>query len=214
VEITIGDRTYELNQLRLKKWVEFESLKEKILDQAKHGNVESFSKALLSCVSFCVNIDEEEIKDVPWIEIASAYRGCQEVNSPSISFPIFFAQIKKRKLIGWDYEERSWYVWVHTLARVFGWSSEYIAELVIDDAIGLIEEIYVQDQLDKEWEWSLSEVAYSNKDGRFKPLPRPPWMESSSKYISEEEAKIKMPKAMMPVGKIIHARWLKDDAKH
>ncbi len=214
MEITIGDTTYEVSQLRLKKWVQFESLKENINIEAKHGNVDDFSEALLSCVSLCINMSVDKIKDAPWIEVASAYRSCQEINSPSIDFPIFFTSARLQKSIGWDYEERHWYVWVHNLARSFGWSLEYIAELYIDDAIALIEEIYVQDQLDKEWEWSHSEIAYSNKDGKFSPLPRPPWMESGYKNVKEEAMKTKIPKGMMPVGKIIPAKWLHDDVKH
>ena len=212
MEITIGDSSYELSQLRLRKWVRFESLKEDVTTEAKHGNVESFSEALLSCVSLCINIDKEEIKDVPWMEIASAYQGCQEINSPSIDFPIFFAQIRPQKAIGWDYKERYWYVWAHSLAEAFGWSLEYIAELVIDDAIALIEEIYVQDQLNKEWEWSCSQIAYSNKDGKFSPLPRPPWMESG--YKDEPLKTVKIPKDMMPVGNIIYSRHRRNDTKH
>ena len=218
MEITIGDSTYELIQLRLKKWVQFESLKEDVTTEAKHGNVESFSEALLSCVSLCINIDKEKIKDVPWTEVASAYQGCQEINSPSINFPIFFIQTKIRKPIGWDYDERSWYVWAYSLARAFGWSLEYIAELDINDAIALIEEIYVQDQLDKEWEWSLSEVAYplspDGKTKKFNPLPRPPWMEANYKDVKEEAMKTKIPKDMMPVGKIVRAKWTHDDTEH
>ena len=95
MEITLGDKIYEVNQLRLKKWVQFESLKEDITNEAKHGNVDSFSEAVLSCVSLCVNVNVDKIRDRPWMEIFNVYQGCQEINSPSIKFPIFLAQIKK-----------------------------------------------------------------------------------------------------------------------
>jgi len=218
VEVTIGDKTYEVTRLRLKKWVQFESLKENITNEAEHGNVDGFSEAILSCVSLCVNVDIEEIKDKSWIDIANAYQNCQDANLPSIKFPIFLSQMKRQRQIGWDYDERSWYVWAHTLAKIFGWSLEYIAELVVDDAIALIEEIYVQDQLDKEWEWSLSEIAYpissSGKEKTFRPLPRPSWMESGYMDMKEELMKTKMPKAMIPVGNIVRAKWMNDDIKH
>ena len=211
MEVIIGDKTYEVSQLRLKKWVEFESLKENVTSEAKHGNVDGFSEAILSCVSLCVNV--EELEKVSWMDVASAYAQCQEINQPSIKFPIFLTQIRSRKQIGWDYEGRSWYVWAHLLAKAFNWSLEYIAELVIDDAIALIEEIFVQDQLDKEWEWSLSELAYDGKSGKHKPLPRPNWMSSGYVDKKEELMKTKMPKHMMPVGNIIPAKWM-DDVRH
>ena len=102
MEITIGDKTYEVSQLRLKKWVEFESLKEKVTKEAKHGNVDGFSEALLFCVSLCVNV--EGIEDLPWVDVASVYAQLQVINQPSIEFPIFITSIKEQKQIGWDYE--------------------------------------------------------------------------------------------------------------
>ena len=216
MEVIVGDKTYEVSQLRLKKWVEFESLKENVTNEAKHGNVEGFSEALFSRVSLCVNV--EGIEDLPWVDVASAYAQLQVINQPSIKFPIFITSIKEQKQIGWDYEERSWYVWAHALAKAFGWLLEYIAELKIDDAIALIEEIYVQEQLDKEWEWSLSEIAYpyeaNTKVHKFHPLPRPLWMDIAYKDKKEEIMKTKLPKFMIPIGNIVPAKWMKDGIEH
>jgi len=62
----------------------------------------------------------------------------------------------------------------------------------------------VDDQLEKEWEWSLSELAYSynssTKKSEFKELPRPDWMDGKE---IEEIKLIKIPKSMMPVGQVV-----------
>ena len=123
------------------------------------------------------------------------------------------SQVKNKKQIGWDYPERSWYIWVHVLGKTFGWSVEYIAELELDDAIALMEEICVQDQLDKEWQYSLTEFAYDAKSGTHKPLPRPQWMSGGFVDKKEELMKTIMPKHMIPVGNIIPAKWM-SDVKH
>ena len=76
--------------------------------------------------------------------------------------------------------------------------------LDIDTAIGLYQEISIDDQFEKEWEWSLSEIAFpynqSTKKQEYKPLERPEWMLPIS---PKQLPTMKMRKDMMPVGNIV-----------
>jgi len=86
------------------------------------------------------------------------------------------------------------------LAKEFGWNCEYIAELDVDDAIALAQEIAVGDQIEKEFQWAISEVPYQTKDG-FKPLDRPKWMLYNTETSPIKKTKIR--KEFMPVGAIV-----------
>jgi hypothetical protein len=103
----------------------------------------------------------------------------------------------------WDYEGRTWYLYAHMLASEFGWSLDEIAELDVDDAFALLQEILISSQLEKEWQWSMSDKSYGKDkntgEWRYFNLPRPPWMEDKPK----EPKKIMIPKSLLPVGNVI-----------
>jgi hypothetical protein len=62
----------------------------------------------------------------------------------------------------------------------------------------------LEEQLDKEWTYSLSEIAFpynsSTKKSEYKPLDRPEWMLPIS---PKQLPVIKMRKDMMPMGNIV-----------
>jgi hypothetical protein len=78
-----------------------------------------------------------------------------------------------------------------------------IAELEVEDAFALLQEIETDKQLEREWAWQTNELAYPyNKDTKksdFHPLPRPAWM----RIKAGPPPKTRIPKKMMPVGNII-----------
>ena len=94
-------------------------------------------------------------------------------------------------------------MWLHLFAKAYGWSSEYIANLEIEDGVALLQEIIVDNQLQREWEWGMNEMAYPynqmTKKSEFKPLDRPSWMQK--KY--EAPKKIKIPIHLIPLGNVI-----------
>lgn len=118
----------------------------------------------------------------------------------------------KNEDVPWDYEGRTWYVWANLLAETYGWDLEYVANLEIEDAVSLVQEVFVNRQLEKEWEWDLSEksVSYNEKTKTAKhiPLQRPSWMRVRAK----PPKKVKILKSMMPVGNIIDISGLTKNA--
>ena len=88
------------------------------------------------------------------------------------------------------------------MAKAYGWTEEYISNLEIETGLALIQEAIVDDQLNKEWEWSLTEIAYEydkgSKTSKFRALPRPDWMGGGKK----PPKKTTMLKVMLPVGYI------------
>lgn len=143
-------------------------------------------------------------EEVPWIEIAQAQNAVVILNNVTKDFPILRGSGQEEKVQPWEYDGRSWYFWLNLFASNYGWNESTIAEMEVDTAIGLYQEITISDQMRQEWEWGLSEVSYSynssTKQSEFRSLPRPDWMKP---IIPKELPVIRMRKDMLPMGNII-----------
>lgn len=143
--------------------------------------------------------------EVPWFEFIEVFSLAVQINLPTIPFPIVVGSVEnKEKPAPWEYPGRSWFFWLNLFSSTYSWTEDVIANLDIDTALGLYQEIEINNQLNKEWEWGLSELAYpynkSTKTSKYKPLARPEWM---MPMIPKQLPVIKMRRDMLPVGNII-----------
>jgi hypothetical protein len=185
-------------RLRLKGWLEGESLREQLKESKSTDEIINNLYSYLTLIC-----GEQDWNKLDWVDVAELYYKGIEINIPSIEFPMLLTRSEDGKKLPWEYDERPWYMWANTLASKYSWSLEYIAELDIDDAIGLMQEILVDENLEKEWDWNLSELTYSydsnTKTSKHAPYPLPQWMLP----ISEPPAKTKLRKDMLPMGLVI-----------
>ena len=129
----------------------------------------------------------------------------RDLNSLSSVPPFMGALVEERKnhkTPPWDYPGRGALMLVHLIGRVYGWSIETIFALEPEMGFVLVNEILVDEQLNQEWEYGLSEVSRvyneATKKTHFKPLPRPSWMvQKVSSLVT------KLPKNMLPVGNVV-----------
>lgn len=212
----IGDKDYPVIRSKLRAWLQLEDIRSDILDAARVGDKDKFVSSMYSYVSTAFSIPVEELSECFWAEITRAYLLVHNENAPNLNLPLIKPKASRptpalEKVDGWEYPGRTWYFWLNTFSRNYGWSIEYIAELNVDDAFSLIQEIFVDEQLDREWQWSLSEnsVSYdaSTKKTKFNPLSRPDWMKPISE-VMRDIPKVKIRSSEMPVGLIY--RWDND----
>jgi hypothetical protein len=106
------------------------------------------------------------------------------------------------KPVMWDHPNRPVIIWTHIFASAYGWSSEYTMNLWPEEALALLQEIIADEQQQREFLHSLSEIAYpydkGSKKNRFKPLSRPAWM-----AVPGRERTVRMRRDMLPVGTIL-----------
>jgi hypothetical protein len=201
----IKGTAYTVEKAKFKLWIELEEIQNHIIQAVEHKDANKISRYLCQYVSTACSIPMEELTDAPWLEIARAYVSVMLENTIGIRLPFAQYEIDKEE-VSWEYEGRTWYTYAHRIAREFGWSLEYIGELEVDDAFALMQEMMIENQLHKEWEWSLSDRSYGKdkNSGQWRhfPLPRPPWMEDKPK----EPEKILIPKSLLPVGNVISYR--------
>ena len=201
-KIKIGKGELEYTRPSLKKWLLLQDQLSLVYDAIKNRN--DVAKHFVSYVALALDIQEQEIVDLHWIEVAEAYLIITDTNKLKREFPLLNTQMKNKKEI-WDYVGRTWYIWAHLLCKTYGFNLEYTANLDVDDAIGLAQEIAVDEQLTREWQWMTSEIAYQTKDG-FKKLPRPDWMQYNKDVPVIPKLLIR--KDFMPVG--IVYKWDKE----
>jgi hypothetical protein len=192
----------------LKTWLLLESLQERIREVIKkNGNPGELIIAYNG-----IGLGKKPKHPRFWWNELTIYAELGKRFSPRVAFPIFrrSPQLEKRgkkpKRLDepWEYAEREWYYWLYLFGKHFGWDEERIADLDIETGIALYQEIGVGEQLDREWRWSMSEIAYPyNKDTKkseFHPYPRPTWMLSD---VVLKPPKIKMRREYWPVGNVV-----------
>jgi hypothetical protein len=210
LSFTLGDVEYSV-RMTLRLWLELEEQNKKIIQFMKGKSMLDASAAICSYLSIYTKIDIDTLKTYFWLDIADAYITIFLACIPKMDFPLLHGKTDNQSPISWDYEGRTWYTWSHLLASKYSWSLETIENLYFEDGIAYIQEILIDDQLEKEWQWSLSELSYSyNKatnKSEFKSLPRPSWMTRLTKM--KEPEVVKMPVSMMPVGNVI--RWKQNE---
>lgn len=199
MQITINEGEYEYTRPHLKQWLVLEDLRIKLGQAVIAHDRENTVKYFISIVSIALSITEETLCLCPWYEIAIAYKIIFRTNLLNYDFPFLNLSVKDKKE-AWDYDGRTWYVWSNIFASKYGWNLETIAELDVDDALALAQEIAIDEQLDREWQWASSEIAYQTKHG-FKPLDRPDWMRYAQ--LRDEIPVLKIRKDMIPSGVII-----------
>jgi hypothetical protein len=203
-ELYLKGKAYTPIRLKLRKWLEFEKSQEALTKTISDKNVEAYASTLYVLIASSLSISIEEIFNAPWYEIAQAYSVITNLNKVK-EIPLLKSDPTKPKEIPWEYDERDWFWWVHTFAKNYSWTISVVEELDIDDALALLQEVLVEQQFEKEWQWGLSEIAYpynaGTKKQEFQKLDRPVWMEG--KAVNLPATRVHFKKSMLPVGKII-----------
>lgn len=190
----------EPRRLTLRGWAALDDLRREIEEEGSEGRWENIPPLIFKVIQLSFKPN----KNIFWLDTVELFRKTVDLNAPIKDFPILRARDKSDPE-PWEYVGRSWYFWVNLLASNYGWSEEQIGALDIDTAIGLYQEIQVNNQLKDEFQWGLSETSYSydktTKKSRLTRMPRPRWM---TRAVEKKKTvkKTKIPSVSMPIGVI------------
>lgn len=182
--------------------MELELQKNKILKAVEESN-DDFPDHLFAYLSTALHLSSKHYRKASWEKVVKAFYKTIKMTQCQIVLPIFSPSKEKLKEEPWHYENRDWHSYVHMLSKNYGWTIEYISNLKVEEALAKIQEILIDEQLEKEFLWTMSERSayYDDKSKVMKmnPLPRPHWM---SKHIdpAKELTVHKIPTGMMPSG--------------
>lgn len=187
-----------------------EAEKEQIIKSAQNGTVD-FPAHLLNYISIALKISYKYIEQADWENLVKCFYFCIS-KSPKIELPITRQSGETQKELPWDYPNRQWVLYSHMIAKAYGWDLKTISCLHPAEVLARIQEILVDEQLEQEFYYSISETAYSydarSKKSKFVPLPRPSWMRP--KVEPEKIKKIIIPASMLPFG-VINPNALPDE---
>jgi hypothetical protein len=172
-------------------------------------------RAFTSYLEVGIGLSLEEVENLSFTEAGDAFLKLQNLNRLRF-LPPFLRPDKEAgpdsKTPPWDYEGRELYIWIHTLASTYGWSREEILGLVPEEAVIYVQEIMLDDQFKREWEYGLSGqgMIYSSRTrtSHFRPLLRPSWM------VKREPTVVKMPKSLLPMGNVIYGEGFEPEEVH
>lgn len=203
--VKIMGKSITITRLSLKGWTSLEIVKKAMDEAISNTDFDSYFLSIIRFIEIASPSSKIKWSEVPWQEFLSIYSEAVELNSPSLPFPVLISRKKAdEKQLPWEYEGRSWYFWLNLFASNYGWDESTIGDLDIDTAIGLYQEILIDEQLQKEWQWGLSEIAYSydkaSNQSKFNPLERPYWM---LPIAPTRLPIIRMRVDMLPVGNIV-----------
>jgi hypothetical protein len=187
--------------------VRLEEQKNKIL-RAVEESSDEFPNHLFDFLSTALHFPSHYFRRASWVNVVKAFYVSLTHNTHRTELSLFrpsTSKNEKQENMAWDYDGRSLHLYSHLLAKEYGWKLEYIYNLKLDYALPLIQEILLEEQLEKEFQWTMSErSAYyddKSKTTKMNPLPRPEWM---TKVKELKELKItKTPTNMLPVGQAL-----------
>lgn len=195
-----------VQRVRLGKYLDLQDQLTALAKAVEKDDSESIAGAVFEYLRVVIpEISREQFNKYPWFEITWSFAKIVILNQ----IPGELAMIRNKsdgaKPVPWDHESRERLSWIHIIAGAYHWPKNDIEDLWPEEAVGLIQEIIAEQQLDREFMHALSEVAYvynvQTKKSRYVPLLRPPWMV----LRDIEQVVTRIPKVMMPVGKIIRA---------
>jgi len=186
---------------RFGKWIKLETLRSNVIEAV---GTDSFAEKVIEYVSTALPIAKLIIPRLFWADVIHIFYGIVSKSVIQVKLPLLeSSNLKETEKLSWDYPTRPYYVWTHLLASNYGWTIEYINNLKVEDVLALIQEILTEQHLEKEFQRSLSEVAYeydkTTKKSKFIPMERPYWMLPKPKEIK----KVKIPKSILPQGNIV-----------
>lgn len=200
--LEVGKKKITFERVFLRDWLHLEETRGNLLEAAEKKDLHGVNDHVISYISTASKETNVDWNEQPWWVTLDAYETAFTVNSPSLNFPILKMKSKEDKKLPWEYPGRTWYYWLNALSSKYGWNNHQIEHLEIDDGLGLLQEILIDEQLKKEWEWGLSEIAYgyneTTKKSEFHELPRPEWMRS----VTPPVIRFKMLKSMLPMGNV------------
>gem|GEM_PF-1164995 len=214
IEVTIGGLDYTIDRVRLGSFLKLQRAARRLRKAADKADTGAIADALFEYLMACIpNLSREDFNNLPWYEVISAYQKILFLNAiPGAENFSMLKNVIPNKggtIIAWDHDDREVMLWIHTIAMAYKWSRPDIENLWPEEAVGFIQEILADNQFEKEFIYSLSEIAYpydkATKKSRFIPMTRPAWM-----VIGGGKKNERVLKEALPVGNVLYP---KDDER-
>ncbi len=217
VNVALGGRAWTIERARLGGFLRLQQARESLNKGIKNGGNGHIVGGIFEFLSVALpDLKPKDFHSAPWYEVFNAHIAIESLNQvpDGAQFAILRLPDSGGKPVPWDNPLRAILIWIHLIAKTYAWGKAEIEELWPEEAIAFVQEIMADEQTDREFIYSLSEVAYeynkTTKRNHFRPMTRPGWM-----MLQQEKKELitKLRRDMMPVGKIVYPRGVDEDLK-
>ncbi len=198
--VVLNGREVVVPRARLGLFLRLEEIYGQLADQVRRRDSGACVSTIIEYVEAAIGEKLTDPGKADWRPLFFGFLKLKRMNSLEPIVPFLKDIAKPSGEDSWTYPGRVGVLWIHILASRYHWSRTEIEDLFPEEAAVFIQEIMYDEFLTKEWEYSLSELAYEpQKDGksRYRPFPQPSWMGS------KKPKKVKMLKKLIPAGTII-----------
>lgn len=193
--IFLGGESHEIPRQGLGGHYALESLNSKIkefMDRGLYATVDLMMEWLYQATGF----NEFWLDKQDPVELADVFSILVELNAPRGVLPWMTHKSPESKTkSSIDYPNRSLVGIVDMIASEYHWDEEYILNLPPEAVWCYVQEILLSRHKKREFEYSLSDVAYDKK-GQYKDYQKLPWDRSI-------ETGARIPKSMEPKGNVV-----------
>lgn len=195
-----------VKRVRLGKYLDLQDQLTALTKAVKKHDGRAMADAIFEYLRLAIpELSRDQFNDCVWFEITWSFAKIAILNQIPGNLAMIRNKTDGAKPVPWNHDARDRLNWIHVIAGAYHWPKSDIEYLWPEEAVGLIQEILADQQLDREFMHALSEVAYvynmQTKKSRYVPLLRPPWM-----VVRElKQVVTRIPKSMMPAGLIIGA---------
>jgi hypothetical protein len=206
VELSLGGQEYVVVRARLGLYLTLETLQSDLAEAVKEDGSGTIADVLFRYLSASIQNDFERgiFGQAPWYETINAFIRIASMNAVRGEFAILKHSKSSQLSVPWNHPERLKISWIHIIAKAYNWTRENIENLWIEEALGFIQEIEADEQTNREFLHSLSDVAYpydeASKKSKYTPLQRPLWMV----VRDEESVKTRIDRRLLPIGPVHH----------
>lgn len=198
--VVLNGREVVVPRARLGLFLRLEEIYGQLADHVLHRDSGACVSVIIEYVEMAIGEKLVDPDKMDWRPLFFGFLRIKRMNSLEPVVPFLQGIATSAGEDFWTYPGRVGVLWIHMLASRYHWSRAEIENLFPEEAATFIQEIMYDEFLTKEWEYSLSELAYEpQKDGksRYRPFPRPSWIGS------KKPKKVKMLKKLIPAGTII-----------
>lgn len=219
VIVSLGGHDWKSERARLGKYLDLYEINRSLGEAANRRDTGGIADSLYEYLSSSnPDLARDLFDSAPWFEVTRAYRSIDELNAlpQAERFAILtkYSSDEDGKPPPWDYPGRLKITYLHIIASVYGWSQDQIFNMWPEDAIACVQEIMVDEQLEREFLHAHAEVSYgwnkATKKTTFQQLERPAWMVLGNAIEQErkrrEIQKEVIPKQMLPAGVVKPAK--------
>ena len=216
--LVLGGREWSVTRARLGGFLRIQTAQREVREATKDGDNGLIADALYGFLKAGLagrpedDLDRGLFETAPWFEVVTAFLLLTSLNEIPNASSFAILHGRGGKPVPWDHPLRQSIIWIHLIASTYGWSRSEIEDLWPEEAIAFVQEIVADLHSDREFSYSLSEIAWNydkaGKKRHLRPMARPRWMVVGAGGAAP--ARTRLHRSALPQGMVVYPKGADD----